>query len=68
MRERLCRGHLGEFVSASPELLVETRARWIHVEPMKGTAPPSERHWLLDSDKDRAERSYAVAVRAKGGD
>lgn len=47
--------HLGEFVSASPELLVETRDRWVHVEPMKGTAPPSDRQWLLDSDKDRAE-------------
>lgn len=44
---------LGEFVSASPELLVETNARWIHVEPMKGTAKSAD--VLLASDKDRAE-------------
>ncbi len=47
--------HVGEFVSASPELLVETRDRWIHVEPMKGTAAPSQRAWLEASEKDRAE-------------
>ncbi len=47
--------HLGEFVSASPELLVETDGDWIHAEPMKGTAPPADRQWLLDSEKDRAE-------------
>lgn len=46
---------LGELVSASPELLVETNDRWIHVEPMKGTAPPAQRAWLEDSEKDRAE-------------
>jgi anthranilate synthase/aminodeoxychorismate synthase-like glutamine amidotransferase len=46
---------VGELVSASPELLVETRDRWIHVEPMKGTAPPAERAWLAASAKDRAE-------------
>ncbi|MDP1826284.1 MAG: chorismate-binding protein [Archangium sp.] len=45
----------GELVSASPELLVETRDRWIHVEPMKGTAPPAQRAWLEASEKDRAE-------------
>jgi anthranilate synthase/aminodeoxychorismate synthase-like glutamine amidotransferase len=45
----------GELVSASPELLVETRGRWIHVEPMKGTAPPAQRAWLEASEKDRAE-------------
>ena len=43
----------GEFVSASPELLVETRGRWVHVEPMKGTATHAE--VLLASEKDRAE-------------
>lgn len=43
----------GEFVSASPELLVETNARWIHVEPMKGTASSAD--VLLSSEKDRAE-------------
>jgi para-aminobenzoate synthetase component 1 len=43
----------GEFVSASPELLVETRGRWVHVEPMKGTATNAET--LLASEKDRAE-------------
>jgi anthranilate/para-aminobenzoate synthase component I len=43
----------GEFVSASPELLVETHARSIHVEPMKGTAKTREA--LLSSEKDRAE-------------
>ncbi len=43
----------GEFLSASPELLVETAGRWIHVEPMKGTAPT--RAALLASDKDAAE-------------
>lgn len=43
----------GEFVSASPELLVETRGRWIHVEPMKGTATSAD--VLLASEKDRAE-------------
>ena len=46
---------IGELVSASPELLVETRDRWIHVEPMKGTAPPAQRAWLETSEKDRAE-------------
>jgi anthranilate synthase/aminodeoxychorismate synthase-like glutamine amidotransferase len=43
----------GEFVSASPELLVETHARAIHVEPMKGTAKTAAE--LLASEKDRAE-------------
>lgn len=47
--------HVGELVSASPELLVETKDRWIHVEPMKGTAPPAHRAWLETSEKDRAE-------------
>jgi anthranilate/para-aminobenzoate synthase component I len=46
---------LGEFVSASPELLVETRGQWIHAEPMKGTAAPGERARLEASEKDRAE-------------
>ena len=44
-----------ELVSASPELLVETSGRWIHVEPMKGTAAPAQRAWLEASEKDRAE-------------
>ena len=42
-----------ELVSASPELLMETQDRWIHVEPMKGTA--KDREWLERSEKDRAE-------------
>ncbi len=46
---------IGEFVSASPELLVETDARWIHAEPMKGTAAPGQRAQLEASEKDRAE-------------
>ncbi len=50
---------LGELVSASPELLVETGAVGnrvgIHVEPMKGTAPAGQRAWLERSEKDRAE-------------
>lgn len=46
---------IGELVSGSPELLVETQGRWVHVEPMKGTAPPRQREWLEASDKDRAE-------------
>ncbi|MBL8938573.1 MAG: chorismate-binding protein [Archangium sp.] len=46
---------VGEFVSASPELLVETRAKWVHAEPMKGTAAPGQRELLEASAKDRAE-------------
>lgn len=46
---------VGEFVSASPELLVETADRWIHAEPMKGTAAPDQRAALEASEKDRAE-------------
>lgn len=46
---------LGEFVSASPELLVEREGRRVHVEPMKGTAAPAQRAWLEASEKDRAE-------------
>lgn len=46
---------VGELVSASPELLVETRARWIHAEPMKGTAAPGQRAQLEASVKDQAE-------------
>lgn len=46
---------IGEFVSASPELLVETRAKWIHAEPMKGTAAPGQRLMLEASAKDQAE-------------
>lgn len=51
---------LGEFVSASPELLVEVRPAGgretvVCVEPMKGTAPAGQRAWLEQSQKDRAE-------------
>lgn len=46
---------LGEWVTASPELLVETEGRWVHTEPMKGTAAPQERERLLASAKERAE-------------
>jgi anthranilate synthase/aminodeoxychorismate synthase-like glutamine amidotransferase len=45
----------GEFVSASPEQMVERRGRAVHVEPMKGTAPIEQRVWLERSEKDRAE-------------
>lgn len=46
---------VGEFVSGSPELLVETVGRWIHAEPMKGTAAPGQRAALETSVKDQAE-------------
>lgn len=46
---------IGEFVSGSPELLVETAARWIHAEPMKGTSAPGHRAALEASVKDQAE-------------
>ena len=46
---------VGEFVSGSPELLVETAGRWIHAEPMKGTAAPGRRDELEASVKDQAE-------------
>lgn len=46
---------LGEFVTASPELLVEVLGRRVRVEPMKGTAPAGARAWLEASDKDAAE-------------
>jgi anthranilate/para-aminobenzoate synthase component I len=46
---------LPEFVSASPELLVETRGRHVHAEPMKGTAKPGDATRLLESRKDEAE-------------
>jgi anthranilate/para-aminobenzoate synthase component I len=45
----------GELVSGSPELLVETVARWIHAEPMKGTAAAGQRAVLEASVKDQAE-------------
>ncbi|MFT3706353.1 MAG: chorismate-binding protein [Archangium sp.] len=45
----------GEFVSASPELLVERDGRHVRVEPMKGTSRPDQRAWLDASEKDRAE-------------
>jgi anthranilate/para-aminobenzoate synthase component I len=44
-----------EFVSASPELLVERKDRWVHAEPMKGTAKPGDERHLLESAKDAAE-------------
>ena len=55
-----CRLHalgLGEFVTASPELLFELdlTTRVIRAEPMKGTAAPAERAWLAASVKDQAE-------------
>lgn len=46
---------LDEFISASPELLVERTGTWIHAEPMKGTSAPSQRNVLLKSEKDIAE-------------
>lgn len=44
-----------EFVSGSPELLVETAGAWVHAEPMKGTAAPGGRSALEASGKDQAE-------------
>ncbi len=44
-----------EFVTASPELLVEVDGRRVRAEPMKGTAPPGQRAWLEASQKDQAE-------------
>ncbi len=44
-----------EFVSGSPELLFETNDRHIGVEPMKGTAPATDRLKLESSEKDQAE-------------
>lgn len=44
-----------EFVSASPELLVEQAGRAVRAEPMKGTAPAGQRAWLEASQKDAAE-------------
>ncbi len=46
---------LPEFVSASPELLVETTGRTLHAEPMKGTAPKGQTATLAASEKDNAE-------------
>lgn len=46
---------VGEFVAASPELLVELRGRTVRVEPMKGTAAKGRRAWLEASAKDAAE-------------
>jgi anthranilate/para-aminobenzoate synthase component I len=44
-----------EFVSASPELFFEIDGRWIHTQPMKGTARPDERARLEASIKERSE-------------
>ncbi|MBK8481706.1 MAG: chorismate-binding protein [Proteobacteria bacterium] len=44
-----------ELVSASPELLFETRDRQVHAEPMKGTAGRAADAQLSRSEKDRAE-------------
>ena len=48
---------LGEFVTASPELLVEVVGgeRRVRVEPMKGTAAAGQSAWLEASAKDAAE-------------
>lgn len=46
---------VGEFVAASPELLVELSGRTVRVEPMKGTAAAGRRAWLEASVKDAAE-------------
>jgi anthranilate synthase/aminodeoxychorismate synthase-like glutamine amidotransferase len=46
-----------EFVTASPELLVEVDGQRVHAEPMKGTAPAGGRAWLEASEKDEAELS-----------
>ncbi len=47
--------HIGEIVSASPEMLFEKRGRILRAEPMKGTAAPGEAGRLRRSAKDRAE-------------
>ncbi len=44
-----------EFVSASPELLLEVSGRRVRTEPMKGTAEAGGAGGLLASAKDRAE-------------
>jgi para-aminobenzoate synthetase/4-amino-4-deoxychorismate lyase len=44
-----------ELVSASPELFFEVDGTRVHVEPMKGTAGPSARVLLENSEKDTAE-------------
>ena len=44
-----------EFVSASPELFFETDNRYVHTEPMKGTAQRGAARLLKASDKDRCE-------------
>jgi anthranilate/para-aminobenzoate synthase component I len=44
-----------EFVSASPELLLDIAGGRVRTEPMKGTAAPDGAGGLLASAKDRAE-------------
>ncbi len=44
-----------ELVSGSPELFFEVDGRWIHTQPMKGTAQPDAAGYLADSAKERAE-------------
>lgn len=48
-------GGVGEFVTASPELLFERTAEVLRVEPMKGTAGRDQRPALEASTKDAAE-------------
>ncbi len=44
-----------EFVTASPELLLQRRGERVTTEPMKGTARPGAQGALERSEKDRAE-------------
>jgi anthranilate/para-aminobenzoate synthase component I len=44
-----------ELVSGSPELFFEVDGRWIHTQPMKGTAHPDAGDYLVHSAKERAE-------------
>jgi len=57
---RLLEGAGWAIVSASPELLVSTRGRWIRTRPIKGTRPLGRRSELLASRKDAAEHVMIV--------
>lgn len=50
----------GEFVSASPELLLEVDGARVRSEPMKGTAAPGDAQALVQSSKDAAELAMIV--------